>query len=255
MAAPGLSAPAARGYVSCVPAGGKQAGIEPQPADERCPRGYGMGELMDGKAAVADEDNAPAWKPATELQGVLARPVGQQLLAAPGFVVSPFGRRQQGQDRESLCQACPRHRGKDHEAQPAQTAGFDEMPMTGAHGISVYATRADPAAPSAFDRIIHADDDGAVWNQPLDHKAQQTPGDSAGAPAGSVEDLVIACKVGSLCTAGHAQAGTDGSLSRRQKRAHDKHKDMFPTGGSRNRDAVSATTGAGSAERGRPRGP
>jgi hypothetical protein len=59
--------------------------------------GYGMGELMDGKAAVAHEDDAPAWKPATELQGALARLVGQQLVAAPGFVVSPFGRSQQGQ--------------------------------------------------------------------------------------------------------------------------------------------------------------
>ena len=103
--------------------------------------------------------------------------------------------------------------------------------MTGAHGISVDATSADPAAPSAFYRIIHADHDGPVWHQLLDDKVQQTPGDSAGAPAGAVEDLMIACKVGSLCPARHAQAGSDGSLSGRQKRAHDKNKDMFPTWG------------------------
>jgi hypothetical protein len=41
---------------------------------------------------------------------------------------------------------------------------------------------------------------------------------------------VVACKVGGLGPAGHAQAGADGPLARRQQSSHDQNKDMFPTG-------------------------
>ena len=189
-----------------------------------------MGQFMDGKAAVAHEDDAAPWQPATELQCALPRPVGQQFMVPTTLMVGSLGRGKQGQDRQGLYQARPWHRGQHHEAQPTQAAGFDEMAVAGAHWIPVDAPCADPASPSAFDGVVHANDDGAIGHEPFDHQAQQSPGNGTGAPAGSVEDLVVACKVGSIGPAGHVQAGADGTLARRQQSSHDQNKDMFPTG-------------------------
>lgn len=79
-----------------------------------------MGQFMDGKATVAYEHDAAPWQPATELQRAQPRPVGQQLMAPPTLMVGSLGWGKQGQDRQDLYEARPRHRGQHHEAQPAQ---------------------------------------------------------------------------------------------------------------------------------------
>jgi hypothetical protein len=66
----------------------------------------------------------------------------------------------------------------------------------------------------------------------MDHNAQQLFGDGARAPAGAVEDLVIACEVGGLSPAGPAQAGGDGPLAGCQQGTHHQNEYMLPTGGS-----------------------
>lgn len=89
------------------------------------------------------------------------------------------------------------------------------MTMAGAHWIPVDTPCADPASPSAFDGVVYANDDGAIGHEPFDHEAEQSPGNGTGAPAASAE--LVACKVGGLGPAGHAQARADGSLARRQQ--------------------------------------
>jgi len=189
-----------------------------------------MGQFMDGKAAVADEDDPAPWQPATQLQCALPGPVCQQLVSPAALTVGSLRRREQRQDRQGLDQAGPRRRSEHHEAQPAQPAGLDEMAAAGAHRVPIYAPCPNPASPSALDGVVHTDDNGAIGHKPFDDKAQQSPGNGTRAPAGAIEDLVIACKVGGLGPAGHAQAGTDGPLARRQQGAHDQNEHMLPAG-------------------------
>lgn len=84
--------------------------------------------------------------------------------------------------------------------------------------------------PSALNGVVQTDDDRAIGHEPFDHDAQQPSGNSTGAPTGTVEDLVIAGKVACLSPAGHAQAGSNGPLARRQQGAHHQNEDMLPAG-------------------------
>ena len=151
-------------------------------------------------------------------------------MAPAASAVGSLGRGKQRQDRQGLDQAGPRHRGEHHEAQPAQSAGLDEMAVTGAYRITVYPPCVDPVSPSAFDGVVHTDDNRAIGHEPFDHNVQQPPGYSAGAPSGATENLVIACKVGGPGASGHAQAGADGPLAWCQQGAHDQNEHMLPTG-------------------------
>ncbi len=60
----------------------EEIGIEPEPADEGCPACDGVGQVVDGETAVADEDDVAVGQPAAELERPLAGPVGQQLVPA-----------------------------------------------------------------------------------------------------------------------------------------------------------------------------
>lgn len=70
-----------------VSQGREEVGVEPEPTDQRCPAGEGVGELMNGEAAVPHEDDVAPRQPATELQHTLAGPVGQQLVPAAALVI------------------------------------------------------------------------------------------------------------------------------------------------------------------------
>ena len=106
------------------------------------------------------------------------------------------------------------------------------MAMAGADRVPVYSPCRDPAAPSTFNGVVHTNDHGAVGHEVFDHNAQQLFGNSTRAPAGAVEDLMIACKVRRLGPASHTQAGGDGSLARCQHGTHYQDKHMLPAGAS-----------------------
>lgn len=62
--------------------GRDEIGIGSKPADEGCPACDGVGQVVDGETAVADEDDVAVGQPAAELERPLAGPVGQQLVPA-----------------------------------------------------------------------------------------------------------------------------------------------------------------------------
>jgi hypothetical protein len=49
-----------------------------------------MGQFVDGKAAVADEDDPTIWQPARQLQRALTRPVRQQFVTTAALTVGSF---------------------------------------------------------------------------------------------------------------------------------------------------------------------
>lgn len=80
---------------------------------------------------------------------------------------------------------------------------------------------------------MNTDDNRTLCHEPFDHDGEQSPGNGTGAPMGTIEDLVIGRKVGSMGSAGHAQARRNGPFARGQQAAHHKNKYMLPTGRSK----------------------
>lgn len=152
--------------------------------------GQRMGEIMGGKAAVANEDDLSPGQPADQLQCRLPGPVGQGFMPLAVATVCPLGWCQQRQHRQGLDQAGPRHRGQHHEAEPAQPADLDEMAVAGADEVAVDPSRRDLRAPSAFDGVVQTNDNGTIAHQLRDHQFEQSPGYSTQTPEGVAEDIL-----------------------------------------------------------------
>lgn len=115
-----------------------------------------------------------------------------------------------------------------HEAQPAQAAGLDEMPVAGAHRIAIDAARGDAGTPAPLDGIVDADDHWPLRHQGGDNRIEQGSGQRAALPAPAVQHLVVDGEVGHVGPAGHAQAGAHRPLAWREQRAHDQNKEVLP---------------------------
>ena len=211
---------------------GEEAGVEAKAADQgRAPRwnpGQSMGKRVDSEARVADEDDPASGQPATELQHALARPIGEELVPAARFRIRAFGRREQRQHRQRLDACRPGNGREHHEAQPAQAAGLDEMPVAGAHRVAIDATRGDARAPAPLDGVVEADDHRTLRHQGGDNQIEQGAGQRAALPAPAVQHLMVDGEVGGIRPSGHAQAGADGALARSEQRAHDQNEQVPP---------------------------
>ena len=111
------------------------------------------------------------------------------------------------------------------------------MAVIGAYRVPIYTTCADLVSPSALNGVVHTDDHRTVRHEVFDHNAQQLSGNSTRAPAGAVEDLMTAGKVGGFSPTRHAQAGSDGPLARCQQGTHHQNKHMLPAGCSETGDS------------------
>jgi len=190
-----------------------------------------MGQFMDSEATVADEDDLTTWQPARQLQCALSSPVRQQFVTTAALKLD----RCEGASSVRTGNALIRlvHETgvstmKLNQRSPLALTKWPWLERTGSRYIPRALIRRPP---STFNGVVHANDHRAGGHEVFDHNAQQSPGNSKGAPAGAAEDLMIACKVGGLSPAGQAQAGSDGSLARRQQRTHHQNKHMLPAGG------------------------
>lgn len=193
----------------------KETGIQAQPRDESGRVGKRCGQCMNGEAAVADKDDFALRQPAAKLQDTLPCPVCQQLVSAALLLIMALGRAQDRQHRQGLDASGPWDRGQNHEAQPAQAAGLDEVAMAGAHRVTINSTSGDALAPTPLDCIVHSDHDGAIGHEPFNDDGQQAGRQQAGVPATAVEELMIGGKIGHLCSTGDPQACRHSSFARR----------------------------------------
>src|ERR1700733_2596089 len=149
-------------------------------------------QLERREAAVGDEYQTAIWQPAFGLQDRLPSPRRQRLVAlAIGFAPACRGR-QDRQERQRPSPFGPGYRHRDHQRQPAQAAGLDEVALGGPNRVSIDAACADPCAPAALVGVVNADDHLAVRQQPLDYIEQQPPCDRLPIPACPAQYLMIA---------------------------------------------------------------
>jgi uncharacterized protein len=102
------------------------------------------------------------------------------------------------------------------------------MAVAGAHRVAVDAAGGDARSPAPLDGVVDADDHRPLRHQGGDDQIEQGPGQRAALPAPAVQHLVIDGEVGGLGPPGHAQAGADGALARREQRTHDQDEQVLP---------------------------
>ena len=147
----------------------------------------------------------------------------------PRSVVMPLRGRQRGQDRQRPGAGRPGDRHQQHQADPAQPAGLDEVAVAGAHRVAVDALGGDPLAATPFQRVVDAER-GAVRSARRRRRAapSSTRPTARAGPRGAAEHAVIAVKLAHSGEPGHAQRGGDGALRRGEDRSHQQHLGVAP---------------------------
>ncbi len=146
------------------------------------------------KSAVGHDDQLPPGRPAADLFDQLTRPIGERLVLLAQAVVIALGRAQCGQKRQRPDPGRPGYRHQQHHAQPAQTAGFDEVALTGAHGIAVDAAGGNLRSPAAFDGVVQTKDQRPLEREGAHQERQQDPAGRQARPHGAIQDPMIGLK-------------------------------------------------------------
>src|SRR5215204_4586850 len=175
-----------------------------------------------------DSHEAAFRQPPGRLQKELAGPVGQRLVAATSLSGETLGGRQRGQKGQRPDPTGARDRSKQHDADPAQTAGLDEMAVTGPDRIAGDAARLDLRAPAALDSLIDADHHRSVWYKGRNQKREQTAGGGAPRPAVPVEHTMEVGEGGLLPQPHDAQGRGDGPSSWSENGSGDQHQQVLP---------------------------
>ena len=182
-------------------------------------------QLQGGVGAVPDDHQLPVGEPATQKAQHLARPVRDRLVAAAAGLVVALGRGPHGQEGQGPHPVGPGDLDQQHQADPAQSLGLDEVAVGGAHRVPVHPQGLDLLPPAPFQGLVDGQPQRSRRNQVLDQLAQQYPADGQGRPGGAAEDMVEQGEVAPRVEAQHIQgrghrAPTGGQNDPRQQDLH-----------------------------------
>ncbi len=106
----------------------------------------------------------------------LAGPVRDRLVAAPGLVVTPGGG-QHGQEGQGPHPPGPGHVGPQHQADPAQPLGLDEVAVGGADRVPIDPQGLNFGPPAPFQGLVDGQVQRSRRRQVWDQVCQQHPAD------------------------------------------------------------------------------
>lgn len=169
-----------------------QGRVEPQARDAgQVLAGKSHQELQGGEAAVAPQHDLAARQPATCLQPQLPCPV-RQLFVPPAMLAAVARRKcQRGQEGQRPDASRPGDRGEQHQAQPTQAAGLDEVALRRPDRVAIDALGADPLAAATLDRVVDARHHKTARYQDGDQEAEQQASRRTGIPGGPIEHALI----------------------------------------------------------------
>src|SRR3954453_4166425 len=96
------------------------------------------------------------------------------MLAAMRLVVTLRGR-EHGEERHCPDPSGPGHRCQQHQAEPAQAAGLDEVPVRGANRITVDPFGGDARAAPALDHVVEPSTTGPRGTNVASSKRSRIP--------------------------------------------------------------------------------
>jgi hypothetical protein len=186
-------------------------------------------ELEGGETAVGDEDQGSIGQPTLGLEGQLPAPVGQFLVAPAVLAAVALRGRQGGQERQRPDPPGPGDRNQQHQAQPAQAAGLDEVALRRAHGVAVDALGADPLAAPALDGVVDAEDHRPLRREGVQQQAQQHAPGRPSAPGGAVQHAMVVGEPPLAAEPGDPEDAGHGASAGRQDRPDQQHLGVPPT--------------------------
>ena len=142
-----------------------------------------------------------------------------------------LGGREHGQEGQGPDAAGPGYGREQHHAEPAQAAGFDEVAVAGANGITIDAARLDLGPPAPLDGVIEADHDRSLRHEGGDQEQQEPVRDGAGRPAPLAEHAVVDGEARRLVEAHDAQRRRDRAPTRGENDTRHQDQNVAPDRG------------------------
>ena len=185
-------------------------------------------QLNHGKTAVGHHDQLAFRQPSASLKDPLTSPFRKLFMPANFALIIPLRRRQDRQERQGPGASSPRDRRQQHQAEPAQTTGFDKMSMRRSNWIAIDSFGFDLRSSSPFDRIVQAHNHWTPPSKRIDQKSQQYPTGFYARPLCPIEHTMIILKMLLHTQAHHAQSCGNSSFGGRKDRTHHQELCMFP---------------------------
>jgi len=101
---------------------------------------------------------------------------------------------QNREERQGPDAARPGDGCQQHEADPAQTVGLNQVRVRGPHRVTIDAPGLDLGSPTAFDGVIDAQYDRPAASKGGDQQLQQQLAGAQNIPGGPVQDAMVVLK-------------------------------------------------------------
>lgn len=186
-------------------------------------------EFQGRKAAVAHHHQLATGQPAAVLQHQLPSPVRRLLVLPSALLAVALRGGKRRQERQRPHSPGPGDRGQEREAEPAQAARLDKVPVAGAHWVAVDALGCDALATSALNRVVDAQHDGPGRHENVEQQFQQHPRCGSRAPFGTIEHAMVVDEPSLVREAHDAQKAGHGALAWRQDGTGQQHLSVPPT--------------------------
>jgi hypothetical protein len=167
-------------------------------------------------------------QPAFGLQKHLPGPVGQLLVSSFALFVVTFRRSQHRQEGQRPGLLRPWNSCQQHQTQPAQATGFDEVAVARTDRISVNPFRFDLLSPATLEGIIQTHHHWSTNGKCSHQQSQQQTAGFPARPDGSVEHSMKILKVLFAPQSHNPQNGSHRPLSRRQDGPQQQDLNMLP---------------------------
>ena len=147
----------------------------------------------------------------------------------PTLLAAALRGRQRGQERQGPDAPRPWDWRQQHEAEPAQAACLDEVPVAGPHGITVDAYGRDAPAAPTLDGVVHAQHYRPGRHEGGNEQAEQQTRGRPWAPGGAVQHPVVVHEPPLTREACDPQDAGHGAMARCQDGTAQQHLGVTPT--------------------------
>ncbi len=145
-------------------------------------------------------------------------------MAPAALLIIPLRGGQRGEERERPDAPGPGDRHQEHQANPAQPTGLDEVLMTGADRVPIDPFGGDPLAAPPLDGLVDADQQRPGRHEGRDQQAKQDATGGEAGPLRAVQHAVIPFKAPGVGEAQHPQRRGDGPFAGCEERPHEEHE-------------------------------
>src|SRR5215204_3489819 len=167
--------------------------------------------------------------PTPHLQEQLPGPLGKLLVSLSSLSCVAFRRSQRRKKGQCPNPRRPWDRSEQHQANPPQSARFDEVGVAGSNRVAVDALRRDLLPLTPLQGLVNAHNQRRSFGyEYLHEQPQQDAARFPTRPVGAAQYPMVAAEAPFVLQTHRSQGAGHGSFPRSEDRAGDQHLDMSP---------------------------